>query len=97
LIKLGLSFLLDFSKRTNEKNGFNFDQTSRSISSKVSAKEKKIPKKKKEDQRKFLEQIFEKSSFLRMSDQCEEVIVPGQGIRRVKILDLQVAIGFSGR
>jgi hypothetical protein len=32
----------------------------------------------------------------KMNENFEDVIVPGQGIRRVSILDLQVAIGFSG-
>ncbi len=31
-----------------------------------------------------------------MNENCEDVIVPGQGLRRVNILDLQIAIGFSG-
>ena len=31
-----------------------------------------------------------------MNENCEDVIVPGQGIKRVDILDLQIAIGFSG-
>ena len=31
-----------------------------------------------------------------MNENFEDVLVPGQGIRRVNILDLQLAIGFSG-
>lgn len=32
----------------------------------------------------------------KMNENCEDVIVPGQGIKRVDILDLQIAMGFSG-
>jgi len=31
-----------------------------------------------------------------MGENCEEIIVPGQGLRRVQILDLFSSIGFSG-
>ena len=62
-------------------------QTNKYLQSRRKRKKEKLSWKKK---------VFWNFFELEMNENCEDVIVPGQGLRRVNILDLQIAIGFSG-